>query len=225
MNPTAVISSAWGLYRTHWQHFVTLALIVFAVVAVISAVLAPLGAIGGLLSVVVSMIGTFLVWGALVTAVDDARDGKVDLSVNDTFRASRDRLGQVAIAGIVVGLIVGIGLILLVVPGLFALTWLFAVIPVVVLEKVGFGVAWNRSIELVRGNAWQVFLLILLTFLVLLVGSLIIGLIFNVFGLPLWLNTLLRTVIANALFVPFAACAFTLGYLALKEGESPSSMA
>lgn len=225
MSPTSVLESAWGLYRAHWQHFVTLALVVFAVVAVISALLAPLGAVGALIGTVVSLIGTFLVWGALVTAVDDVRDGRVDLSVSDTFRASKDRLGQVAIAGIIVGLIVGIGLILLVVPGLFALTWLFAVIPVVVLEKLDFGQAWNRSIELVKGNAWQVFVLILLTFLVLFVASLIIGLVLSIFGLPGWLNTLLRTVIANAIFVPFVACAFTLGYFALKEGESPSSMA
>ena len=114
---------------------------------------------------------------------------------------------------------------LFVAPGLFALTWLFAVIPVVVLEKLDFGQAWNRSIELVRGNAWQVFGLILMTFLVLLVASLLLGLIFSVFGLPLWLNTLLRTALANAIFVPFIACAFTLGYFALKETDAQSPLA
>ena len=125
-----------------------------------------------------------------------------------------------ALAGVILGLVIGIGFVLLVVPGLLAMTWLFAVIPVVVLERLDFAPAFGRSIELVRGNAWQVFLLILLLFLILLAVSVVVGLVLGAFGLPFWLNVLLRSIIANTLIVPFLACALTLGYFALKEGES-----
>jgi hypothetical protein len=220
VNATAVLEDAWGLYSRHWKHFITLAAIVFVGVAIISALLSTLGAFGGFLSAIVTFAGLFLVWGALVTAVDDVRDGKVDLSVQDTFRASSDRLGHVALAGFILAIIVVIGLILLIVPGLIAMTWLFAVVPVVVLEKKDFATAFSRSIELVKGHAWQVFVLILLVVLIVLIVNLIVGLILGAAGPPFWLNTLIRSIVANVLVAPFLACALTLGYFVLRDLEA-----
>ena len=57
---------------------------------------------------------------------------------------------------------------LLIVPGLFLLTIWIAVIPAVVLENRGIGESFGRSRELVRGNGWNVFGVIILTFLLLI---------------------------------------------------------
>ena len=54
---------------------------------------------------------------------------------------------------------------LLIVPGLFLLTIWIAVIPAIVLEGRGIGESFGRSRDLVRGNGWNVFGVIILTIL------------------------------------------------------------
>jgi hypothetical protein len=64
-----------------------------------------------------------------------------------------------------VGVAFLIGFVLLIVPGLIVLTFLAVVVPVIVLERTGVIEAFGRSIELVRGNAFQVFGVIAVIFL------------------------------------------------------------
>ena len=59
----------------------------------------------------------------------------------------------------------GIGFILLIIPGLFLIVIWSVVAPVVVLERPGVFAAFGRSRELVRGNGWNVFAVIVLVFL------------------------------------------------------------
>jgi uncharacterized membrane protein len=56
---------------------------------------------------------------------------------------------------------IAVGLFLLVVPGLVMLTLWSVAAPVVVLERLSAGTALRRSRELVRGNGWEVFLVVL----------------------------------------------------------------
>jgi hypothetical protein len=226
MSPVETISGAWRLYSEYWRHLITIALIVFVAVAVLTLLAVQLGTIGALLSVVISVVGTALVWGALVTAVADVRDGRVDLTLEETFRASQDRLWQVVVVGLVVGVIVAIGFVLLIVPGLIALTWLIAAIPVVVLERADLGEALSRSIDLVRGSAWQVFGLIVLLFLILLVVSAVVSGILALIGLSTEVARVLGSAVTNAVLVPFVAVALTLAYFRLKElreGDPPAT--
>lgn len=227
MSPVDTISSAWKLYSEHWRHLVTIALIVFVAVAVLTLLAVQLGTIGALLSLLISVVGTALVWGALVTAVADVRDGRVDLTLEETFRASGDRLWQVIVVGLVVGVIVAVGFVLLIVPGLIALTWLVAAIPVVVLERAGLGEALSRSVDLVRGNGWRVFGLIVLLFLILLVVSAAISGVLALFGLSAEVARVLGSAVTNAVLVPFVAVALTLAYFRLKElrDDSPPAPA
>ena len=71
--------------------------------------------------------------GALVTAVDDIRDGSSDLSLGETFDRVRPQLGSIVGAGLLAGLGVFLGLLLLIVPGLVLMTWWVLIIPVVAL--------------------------------------------------------------------------------------------
>jgi hypothetical protein len=71
---------------------------------------------------------------------------------------------------------VGIGFILLIVPGLILLVRWAVVAPVTVLERPGIFAAFGRSRELVRGNGWAVFGVIMLVYLAALVVSLAAGL-------------------------------------------------
>src|SRR5207237_1179714 len=101
--------------------------------------------------------------------VRDVRDGRADRSVGETYRAVQPRLPGVIAAGVVAAIAIGIGFLLLIVPGLFLLTIWSMLVPVIVLEGLSAGDSFTRSREIVRGNGWSVFGLIVVTFL--LVGG------------------------------------------------------
>ena len=110
-----------------------------------------------LITAVVSLVGTFWLQGALVYAVDDVRDGRIDSSIGDLFERVRPYLGTLIVAGILAGLGIALGLVLLIVPGLILLTWWCLIVPVIVLEGKRVGESFSRSRELVRGHGWTVF--------------------------------------------------------------------
>jgi hypothetical protein len=89
-----------------------------------------------------------------------------------------------------------------------------------VLENRGIGEAFGRSRELVRGNGWNVFGVIVLTFVLLLGASIALRLILS--PLDDWLASLIQQVVANTLVAPFAIIVWTLSYYRLRARESPA---
>ena len=87
---------------------------------------------------------------ALVELVHDVRDGRADRSVGETYRAVQPRLPAAIVAGILAGIGIAIGLILLIVPGLFLLTIWSMLIPVIVIEGKSAGESFT---PLARGRA------------------------------------------------------------------------
>jgi hypothetical protein len=216
VNPTdGVISEAWGLYKAHWRHLLPIALVVYLILALATLLLAlALTWVGVILGLVVSIVGAFWVQGALTEAVADIRDGKPDLSMGETFSRVQPRLGAIIIAGLLAGLGIAIGLVLLIVPGLLLLTWWAVLIPVVVLEQRSAGESFGRSRELVRGFGWNVFGVIVLTFLIL-IG---VGIVLSIVLSPVadWLQGFLSNVISGTLTTPFIALVWTLLYFRLQ---------
>jgi hypothetical protein len=207
------------MYRAHAQHLLTIAFVVYVVAAVIEALLTGLaGLIGALLAAIVGIIAAYLLQAALVKAVEDVRDGRVDLSLTDTLRAARPFIARVAVASILAGIAIGIGLILLIVPGLFLLTIWCLIVPVIVLEDVDFGSSFGRSRALVRGHEWQVFGTLVLVFLVLIVAAIVIGALLA--ALPDAARQVLSGVISGTLVAPFLALVVTLGFYRLKAVET-----
>lgn len=226
MSPTqGVIGEAWGLYRAHWRHLLPIALVVYVTVAVANAVLvATLTWLGSLLGAVVSLVGLFLLQGALVTAIDDIRDGRADLRMGETFGRVRPQLGAIVVAGLLAGLGIGVGLLLFIVPGLVLMTLWVLIIPVVVLERTSAGAAFGRSRELVRGHGWNVFGVIVLTILVLIGFGIVLGIVGSALS-PLadWLRSFLSFVISGTLTAPFVALVWTLLYFRLREAKEPAT--
>jgi hypothetical protein len=227
VNPlTGVISEAWTMYKAHARHFLTIAFVIYLIASVIEALLGVLGPIGALLAIVVSLIASFLLQATLIKAVEDVRDGRVDLSVGETVQAARPVVGSVALASILAGFGIIIGLVLLIVPGLILLTFWCLIVPVIVLERVDTSVAFRRSRELVRGYGWQVFGTLVLVFLLLLVVSAVIAAVFSAF--PEAVSTFLGSLVSGTLVSPFVALVVTLGYFRLlaahgSAGPAPGS--
>ena len=213
------------MYRAHARHLLSIAFVIYVVAAAIEAVLGLLGAFGAVLAAIVSIIAAFLLQAALVKAVEDVRDGRVDLSFGETLQAARPAVGRVAVASILAGFAIGIGLLLCIVPGLWLLTIWCLIVPVIVLERAGIGEAFGRSRELVRGHGWQVLGTIVLVFLVLLAVSLVVGLLLAAF--PRAAQNFIGGIVSGTLVSPFLALVLTMGYFRLLAAgrDAPGDLA
>jgi hypothetical protein len=225
-----VLNEAWALYKRFFGQFFLTALVVFVVLDLLSAVVdsasgdnTGVNLFWALLGALISVVGYFWVQAALVETVNDVRDGRADRSVGETYSAVRPRLPAATIAGVLAAIGIGIGLILLIIPGLYLLTIWSMVIPVVVIEGRSAGEAFTRSREVVRGNGWSVLGLIVVTFLLVAIASLIVRLIFS--PLPNFIEVWLGSLLADSLTVPFAAAALTTAYFKLVASKSPEPAA
>jgi len=177
------------------------------------------GTLGALASVVVAIVGVFLLQGALVEAVADVRDGRADLTLGQTLQRVVPRLGSIILASILAGFAVAIGFVLLIAPGLYLLTIWSVVIPVIVLEKTGAMDSFGRSRALVRGYGWTVFGVIVVTFLINIVVGIVLAILFA--GFSAEVTRYLSDVISNTLISPFIAATWTSMYFMLRQLHEP----
>jgi hypothetical protein len=216
VQPGTLIGEAWAIYREHWRHLTLIAVVVY--VAISALVLALAFLIGGW-AVFVSLAGVFWLQGVLVKAVDDVRDGRADLSVRGTLESALPKINVLSATGIIASIAIGIGFLLLIVPGLILLTIWSVVIPAVMIENTGVFRAFGRSQELVRGNGWNVFVVILVTVALIIVAGLVTGLALTPID-PEWVESLIVNVVANTIVAPFVAVAWTLMYFRLRALET-----
>ena len=215
MQAGAVIGKAWEMYKAHWRHLVPIAFVVYVLISLLILLLGTLGWLGALLGFVASIAGIFWLQGALVLAVDDVRDGRADLSLTQTLDRVTPHLGTLVAVGLLAGIAIAIGLVLLIVPGLYLMTIWLLIVPAIMLEDRGDGDSFGRSHELVRGYGWSVFGVIVLTVLIFIGVGIVFGILDSVVD-SAWvsfaLNVLLQTVTA-----PFLALAWTNTYYELRD--------
>jgi hypothetical protein len=222
MNPlSGVLDEAWRMYKTFARHLLMIAFVIYLVAAIITAVLALAGGtVGLLLGSLVSVVAAFLLQATLIKAVQDVRDGRADLSISETVNQALPFFWSVAGASILAGIAITIGLILIIVPGLFLITIWAVIIPVIVIERSGVMASFGRSRELVRGRGWHVFGTLVIVYVIMLVVEIILSLIFS--ALPHVLGDGLSSVISGTLISPFLAVVVTLVYYRLSETMTPA---
>jgi hypothetical protein len=217
-----ILGEAWGLYTRFFARFFVIAAAVYLVVNLLNALVATAFGHGAgvtvllaLVSTAVSIIGTFWLQGALVYAVDDVRDGRIDTTVQQVFERVRPHLGTLVVAGLLAGIGIAFGFVLLIVPGCILLTWWSLIVPVIVLEGKPVGEAFSRSRELVRGHGWTVFGAVIVAVILTAIASGIIQGIFSFLGS--FLRAWIGGAIASAVTGPFLAVTLTLMYFKLRE--------
>ncbi len=117
----------------------------------------PLTALGELTSSAVSVLGAVLLSGFLSRVVGESEHGEEELTLGQVVRTLPWR--RLVIADLLVAVLVAMGLIALVIPGLVIMTFLAVVGPVVEIERPHVGAAMRRSVHLVRPYFWWVALL------------------------------------------------------------------
>ncbi|MDP9136408.1 MAG: hypothetical protein M3N56_16460 [Actinomycetota bacterium] len=168
------LSQAFSIYGSQAGVLIPLALGLFLIVAVIngiaagSLILLPIG-------LAVSIIAGTLYTGMVVTLVSDVQDGTRDYSVGDLVNSAKHVILPLIGAGLLAGIGIGIGFLLFVIPGLFLMTIWAVIAPVIVLERVGVLQAFGRSRELVRGDGWRVFGVIVSVVIIVFVVRAILG--------------------------------------------------
>lgn len=220
MDIGSVLSEAWSLYTRFLLRFFLTAFAVFVVLDLFSA-LADVAAddsfLAGLfwsvLAAIVGIVGLFLVQAALLEVVRDVRDGRADRGLGETYSAVWPRVPALIAASVIAAVVIGIGLLLLIVPGLYLLTIWSMIAAVIVLEGRSAGESFSRSHELVRGNGWNVFGLIVVVFIIVAVASGLIRLVFA--WLPDFLDAWIGALVAHSLTIPFAAAALATAYFQL----------
>lgn len=222
----AFVSTALGIYVRNLVTFVLLCAMVLAPWIVLRILLRQSGVtVGGeALSTVLQSVLGMVVTGALTYGVVQQMQGK-PAGLGQLVSAGLSALGRVFVTGLVTGLIIGLGTVMLVIPGIIATVLLYVAIPVAVMEKAGVGDAMRRSAELTSGSRWAIFgaaLLVMLVSLgiVFLAGFLSATTSTDRFGsLPLWMEIGIPLVLT-----PLSATLSAVAYVMLRRGKENTDL-
>ncbi len=178
----------WRLLRARWPLLLAAGLVVYVPVALIEVfddsiqelineaeeerldtglVVAALGAALG--HSVAALFGEVIYAGLVATIVVDHRAGTRH-TLGETIAALP--FWRLAAVDVLYVLVIAIGLVALIVPGLVFLAWFALVAPAVKLERLGIVGSFRRSRELVRGHTGLVFCLI---FPIILISDAVTG--------------------------------------------------
>jgi len=214
-----VVGQAFSTYREHAGPLLGGAVIVIGIAGVIGGLLSATDSVGLiLLGSVVGLVAQFLYTGYVVKLVQDVRDGRRDQTVGELFRAAAPFIGTLVLNGIIAGIAIGIGLFLLVVPGLILITIWAVISPAIVVENRGVIEAFGRSRELVRGDGWAVFAAIVLAFLIVFAVSFLFGVIGAAIGDDA--GQVIVGAIGNILVAPVAALVASILFFDLGGGTA-----
>jgi hypothetical protein len=203
------------MYKAHWRHLVPIAFVVYVLISLLALLLAVLlGWLGVLAGALIALAGVFWLQGALVIAVDDVRDGRADLSIQETLSRVLPRLNTLTLAGLLAALGITVGFLLLIVPGLVLITLWLLIVPAIMLENRGVFGSFGRSRQLVSGQGWNVFGVIVLTVAILLAVNIGVSIVES--GLDSRWGSLLLDIATQTAVAPFLALAWTITYYELR---------
>jgi hypothetical protein len=209
----SVIRRTFSIYVDQASVLLPAAAVVFVLVGVVDAVLVAVAPVLLFVGFVISLIAVTLFTGMVVELVADVQDGRRDATVGKLLQAATPVLGQLILVGILAGIGIFIGFVLIIIPGLILITIWSVAAPVVVLERPGATKALGRSRELVRGNGWQVFGVIV----VLVIGANIVGGVIEAIGDSGGTGVgIVVRIIVQILIAPLAALAAAVLYFELR---------
>lgn len=159
---------------------------------------------------------------AIGSAVKMASDviGKGQADLGDSVRFAISKLVWIWVLGIIVGIIVGLGFIALVVPGIILAIMFSLVLPVLLIENPGVLASMGRSRTLV-GNRWlKTFAVFLVFVIIFVVAAAVVGLVSAPFGIA---SGVVSGILAS-FYAPLLPIALTVYYYSNLARVAPMPM-
>ncbi|MHA2363109.1 MAG: zinc ribbon domain-containing protein [Candidatus Hodarchaeales archaeon] len=176
----------------------------------------------------ITIAGDAIATGIVVVTVKDVAENKPPMPLERAFEQIKPKIGALIVGGILYGIIVIIGFILLIIPGFLFLTWYYLFSVCIVLEDQSVSNSLERSKQLVSGDGWHTFGLILVSLIILAILSGIVELFVGIFiPTPFYEddpgNVLILSVIqsaATSIVSPLGGIMTTLLYFDLKARKA-----
>jgi len=180
---------------------------------------------GSLIAIIIQMVLSQLTAAAITYGSFQYLRGQ-PVGIGDALSRGLSLILPVIGVAVLAGLAIGIGVILLIVPGVIIAVMLWVAIPAAVVERPGIVESLKRSADLTKGYRWHVFGVLLIIVVVAGVIGFVLQFIllsaggFTLYSIGNW--------IVNAVFGAFSATAAAVGYYFLrvaKEGVDIAEIA
>src|SRR5436190_4937082 len=168
LDTARVFERVFAIYRLQAAVLLPAAVVLYLVPAALTLTSGRRGQALALAATIIAAVGY---QGFVVQAVRDIQDGVRDLSLGGLFRSVSKVLAPLLWTAILVGLGVFLGMLAFILPGLWLLTQWAVAAPIVVCEVRTAPEAIGRSRQLVAGHGWQVFGVLIVTFMLVIVAS------------------------------------------------------
>ncbi len=180
-----VLATAWSVYMKNFVAFSAVSLVILLPLLVAQLTLMdPLPAapddnqMADLVYTIFNILVTQLVTATLVYGTIQEMRQQVTSTVEALTRGVQLALPVVGIA-LIVGILVNVGMLLLIVPGVILYVMFWVAIPVAVVERPGVIASLQRSMFLTKGNRWRIVGILVILWVVLILGILLLGAVFG----------------------------------------------
>jgi hypothetical protein len=216
-----VFEATTEIYKKAFGSVWIVALILLVPAAIIVALLGNDG-LGGLLGQLVQMVVTAWLLASIIRIVQDVEeDGQVDWSVGDILGSVTGKLIAIILLQIVVGILVFIGFLFFVIPGIIlALMWSVSM-PALVVEDKGVFESMSRSSQLTKSNRMRILGIVLVVLLIYIVIAIVAALLTA--AVPIL--GIVALIAIGVLAYPYIAIISAVLYyrlVELKEGFAPA---
>jgi hypothetical protein len=210
---TEIVDATFRICRAHYGPFITVMLVIGAP-ALLLGLFPSTVWLGDLTQNILFTVAD----GAVIAIVSEVYLGR-RAGAGVGLRAVRGRVGALVVASILRNLLVVLGLILLIVPGLFMIASTFAIPMLIVVEGRTIGASFTQSQKLVEANLWHV------ARTLALLGAIVVGLFLGLaavlgitvellWGAERFVDTILN--VAMTLLYPLFSVGATLLYYDLR---------
>ena len=223
-SPTEIVDATFQFYKAHAGDLLVLCALLTVPPMLLEALTpAPYDKVMSVVTNVMLMASQ----GAIAVLVAAALEEDSALTAGEVLRQFGSRMGSVIVVAIMSGILMMLGLVLLVIPGIIAAIWFAVSTPVAAIEGRRNSDALGRSRDLTRGHFWHVLLTMLLSWIIffalVLGGSLALGLVLAMVGLPERLIELVSGIVLVPLF-PLVGVATALLYFDLRIRREGADM-
>lgn len=232
-----VIKRSFGAYFANFVPFTVLALILYlpsllyglaSMEDALSGDPAAYSA-GDVVFMIISFVLTYILIGALVYGTVQHLGGQRP-TLGSIISRGLATVVPVIVIALLLSIVIGIGFVLLIVPGIFLIVVYSVVVPAAVVERPGIIGSFKRSWELTKGYRWPVLGILLVLVVILFILSFVVGAVGGVVAFSTNDFTLLIVInyIVSALSGALMSVAVAVTYHDLrvaKEGVSTTQIA